>query len=477
MIRELFADASGDEQMSAEIATIIDEFLGRSRPEVVTASSVRLMLLRGRTHEAERHLREFRDAGSFPELADWVRCWYPGLSGLVSAPPPAASFEVGTGLEGLSVLAAFFAGHDSAAAVARADQVLRACPMGEPGLESLVSALATLVYADRADLAARWCEPLLEQTTSHCDPYWQGAFAAIRAETAIRQGRVKDAERCARNAFSHLPMEAWGVALGTPLAAMTMAKTALGKLEDAARYLAVPVLDAMFQTPVGLHYLSARGTYRLAAGAAEDALADFLACGDLMRGWGIDLPGVVAWRLGAVRALLQLGRTGEARRLAEEQLAEGRSAGAEHTRTWGIALRLRALTLPLRERPEALEQAVETLQLVQDTLELAHALADAGWAYSQLEDGPRARAAERRSRQLLRSCGASPQERPVPPPSPGADLSEAERRVATLAARGQTNRQISGVLFVTVSTVEQHLTRIYRKLGVSRRADLPVFLD
>ncbi|MFC4533140.1 helix-turn-helix transcriptional regulator [Sphaerisporangium dianthi] len=428
------------------------------------------MLLHGHTREAARHLREFHDAGSFPELADWVRCWYPGLSGLVSVPPAAPSFEVSTGLEGLRVLAAFFTGHDSAAAVARADQVLRACPMGEPGLESLVSALATLVYADRADLAARWCEPLLEQTTDHCDPYWQGAFAAIRAETAIRQGRIKDAERCARNAFSHLAMGAWGVALGTPLAAMTIAKTALGKLEDAARYLAVPVPDAMFQTPVGLHYLNARGTYRLSAGAADEALADFLTCGELMRSWGIDLPGVAAWRLGAVRALLRLDRKGEARQLADEQLAR-----AEHTRTRGIALRLRAATLPLAERPEVLEQAVETLQSVQDTLELAHALADAGSAYSRLGDGPRARSAERRSRQLLRSCGASPQERPGPPP--GADLSEAERRVATLAARGQTNRQISGKLFVTVSTVEQHLTRIYRKLGVSRRADLPVFLD
>lgn len=51
-------------------------------------------------------------------------------------------------------------------------------------------------------------------------------------------------------------------------------------------------------------------------------------------------------------------------------------------------------------------------------------------------------------------------------------LSEAELRVAELAADGLTNREIAGRLFITVSTVEQHLTRVYRKLVVTRRVDL-----
>jgi DNA-binding CsgD family transcriptional regulator/type II secretory pathway predicted ATPase ExeA len=56
------------------------------------------------------------------------------------------------------------------------------------------------------------------------------------------------------------------------------------------------------------------------------------------------------------------------------------------------------------------------------------------------------------------------------------ELSDAELRVATLAAAGRTNREIAAKLFVTVSTVEQHLTRIYRKLRVNGRADLPAWL-
>jgi DNA-binding CsgD family transcriptional regulator len=53
-----------------------------------------------------------------------------------------------------------------------------------------------------------------------------------------------------------------------------------------------------------------------------------------------------------------------------------------------------------------------------------------------------------------------------------AGLSEAEHRVAALAAAGFSNRRIASRLFITVSTVEQHLTRIYRKLGVTRRGEL-----
>ncbi|WP_344595717.1 AAA family ATPase [Streptomyces violaceusniger] len=51
-------------------------------------------------------------------------------------------------------------------------------------------------------------------------------------------------------------------------------------------------------------------------------------------------------------------------------------------------------------------------------------------------------------------------------------LSDAERRVAVLAADGHSNREISRKLWITVSTVEQHLTRVYRKLEVSGRPQL-----
>jgi DNA-binding NarL/FixJ family response regulator len=58
------------------------------------------------------------------------------------------------------------------------------------------------------------------------------------------------------------------------------------------------------------------------------------------------------------------------------------------------------------------------------------------------------------------------------PGSAGGRLSEAERQVAALAIRGLKNREIAEALFMAVATVEAHLTRLYRKLGIRTRSEL-----
>jgi ATP/maltotriose-dependent transcriptional regulator MalT len=52
------------------------------------------------------------------------------------------------------------------------------------------------------------------------------------------------------------------------------------------------------------------------------------------------------------------------------------------------------------------------------------------------------------------------------------ELTETEQRVAGLAAQGRTNKEIAAELFMGVSTVEAHLSRVYRKLGVRSRTAL-----
>jgi len=59
------------------------------------------------------------------------------------------------------------------------------------------------------------------------------------------------------------------------------------------------------------------------------------------------------------------------------------------------------------------------------------------------------------------------------PPAPLA-LTATEERVAALAAAGHTNREVAQALFVSPKTVEANLARIYRKLGISSRAELGV---
>ena len=45
--------------------------------------------------------------------------------------------------------------------------------------------------------------------------------------------------------------------------------------------------------------------------------------------------------------------------------------------------------------------------------------------------------------------------------------------MAELAAEGLTNREVAQALFLTVKTVETHLSHTYRKLGIRSRAELP----
>jgi len=56
-------------------------------------------------------------------------------------------------------------------------------------------------------------------------------------------------------------------------------------------------------------------------------------------------------------------------------------------------------------------------------------------------------------------------------------LTEAEARVAKLAAAGRTNREIADALFMAVRTVEGHLSHAYAKLGIRSRTELALYLE
>lgn len=56
----------------------------------------------------------------------------------------------------------------------------------------------------------------------------------------------------------------------------------------------------------------------------------------------------------------------------------------------------------------------------------------------------------------------------------GVDLSDRESEVLALIARGLTNAQIAGELFLSVETVKTYVKRLYAKLGVHNRAQAAV---
>ncbi|TDE02564.1 helix-turn-helix transcriptional regulator [Jiangella asiatica] len=72
-----------------------------------------------------------------------------------------------------------------------------------------------------------------------------------------------------------------------------------------------------------------------------------------------------------------------------------------------------------------------------------------------------------RAGQELGAAGGS-----VPATARLSDLTDAEHRIAALVASGKRNREIAAELFVSVRTVEAHLGRIFRKLGIRSRTEL-----
>jgi DNA-binding CsgD family transcriptional regulator len=380
--------------------------------------------------------------------------------------------------------------------IAEVEKILHGCDVHEHTLQMVV-ALMALVYGERLDVAAVWCDALMRNVEGKGAPLQQAILTAVRAEIAVLQGDMPRAERWARTALDLIPPASWGVVIGVPLASLLRARAAMGRHREAAEYLRTPVPEAMFQTVIGVHYLRARSLYFQSTGRHSAALLDYRSCGELLARWNIEAPAFAPWRSDTAVSCLWLGRLEEARRLAEEQLALTRPT---QQRTRGISLRVLAATRPLDERAALLDEAITTLRACGDRLELAQALVDLADMHRRM--GRSAPAAVREAVELCSACGVPtpgptgpdqaadparydvPGLRQAPDPRPAEHLhtapdklSEAERRVAELAAAGHTNRQIADQLFVTVSTVEQHLTKTYRKLRVSRRTQLRAALS
>lgn len=412
-----------------------------------------------------------RPGYGLPDRQRWARLAHQDGAALTSDPLR----------EALTVLAGSMVPTPDEDVVTSAEEVLQRYQSRRDMIGPLTAPLMALLYAGRADRTAVWADQFLLQAPMAKSHSWQAVLRAIRAEAALRLGDLRLAERYACDAWEVIRY-AWGVAAAGPLATLVQCALATGRLEEAERWLAVRTIPEVFETPLGLQYLDARGAYHLAAGSPELAREDLRRCRDLMLEWRTDVTGIVPWRIGLARVHLALGELTQARDLLHEQLY--RCAAVDH-RTQGRALRLLAGMAPPEQRRALLGQAVTHLQLSGDRVELARALGDGGRRLLAARQPARARRLLRRAYHLAQECGASGlaqhllrnepalADAPHPHPADQVDLlSEAERRVATLAAQGHTNRQIAGLLFITVSTVEQHLTKVYRKLDVKRRADL-----
>jgi len=229
--------------------------------------------------------------------------------------------------------------------------------------------------------------------------------------------------------------------------------------------------------------LQSRARLRLAQLRPTDAYADLLSAAARWDELGCCHPVLASWRIEATEALARLGDSASARRLAEQQLDLADRLGTPGAR--GAALRAMARAAPADQRTALLEQATSVLSESPARLEHTRALVDLGAALRRANRRrearePLSRALDlaqrgglrllgRRARSELLAAGARPRRDLLTGPHA---LTPAEHRVAALAAAGHSNREIAEQLYITLRTVETHLTHAFQKLQITTRTDL-----
>ena len=352
-----------------------------------------------------------------------------------------------------------------------------------------VLTFAALEFADSLERAAELAQKATDDARARGDLSGFALGLTLRADVEVRAGdldhAVDDAQDALQLAAEHGLAWAEPVSIGTLLEALAEQ----GRHEEAEVLLTERVLSEWQQGSArAATFMHARARLRLAQSRPEQALEDYRATGEILQRYAIDHPAGVMWRCGAALALLALDRRDEAAGLVDQELAMARSYGSPHP--IGNALRVAGLIAGGEQGRALLEEAVETLKASQAKLVYAQALVDLGAALRRSNERSAARehlrlgldlahrccasSLEERAMQELEASGARPRRRVIS----GLDaLTPSERRVAEMAARGMTNRDIAQTLFLSVRTIENQLRQVYLKLDIGSRRDLPQALD
>ncbi|MEU9356101.1 AAA family ATPase [Streptomyces griseoloalbus] len=397
-------------------------------------------------------------------------------------PPPGDTPAQRQQLAMLTVLTAMD-GRSAAESVRQARRALRS-PGLPLGTWSLLPASLALSLADETDEALDALDTVLRDSRRAAAVWTYSLALSTRAFVHLDQGGITRAMADAQTALDLCEGEEWGEGATMPQTALALALTERGEPERAEAVLDTVKRPRIEDFAWEYHgYLMARARARRARGDTESALDILRVCGDSLAGSGLANPVLTPWWLDAACLLAESGRLDEARAAADHgTVLAGRWGTA---RALGYAALARGAATPGPAGIAALEEAVRRLSASPARADHARALLLLGQALLA-EGAPReAREHLRNAVALARRCGCVALARQAREALVGAGgrmreitvspldmLTGTERTVAALVASGMSNREAAEALFVTVRTVELHLTSIYRKLGVTRRADL-----
>ncbi|MFE1175437.1 LuxR C-terminal-related transcriptional regulator [Streptomyces sp. NPDC058773] len=341
---------------------------------------------------------------------------------------------------------------------------------------------------DRPDETTDYLNSLSECARWHDSAPARTVLAMGRSEAAYRAGRLPQALDAA-----HRWYDLASAARGNPMVPLAVAGVLRVLVETGRHAEAWPLLRSVDPERYGTgwqwaHLLEARARLHLARGDLNPALEDLQECGRRQIAWQRDNPAILPWRSLAALTHLALDRPEQAARLAHQEWEQAQGWGTP--RTLGISLRTVGITTRGRHARKPLEESIDLLEEAGATLEQARSLIEYGTVRCAAGHTRLAREVTLRALTLARQCGAVELAdlardrlrafgaRPRRAHATGISaLTDSERRVAVLAARGLTNREIAETLFITRRTVENHLTSGFRKLGISGRRALAPLLE
>jgi DNA-binding CsgD family transcriptional regulator/tetratricopeptide (TPR) repeat protein len=305
----------------------------------------------------------------------------------------------------------------------------------------------------------------------------------VRGVALLWSGDLAGAELDLRNALAHADLIPGGTLVGA-MAGAFLAELLVerGEVDEALALVESLDDDESIAFNGGIHLLRARGFVRAAAGDHEAALRDLDECAARLAALEVDSPTWCSWRPAAVASHWALGNVERARELVREDVLHAERKGADVP--LGIALRVEGQVTTADPVP-VLERAIEVLSGTESRLELARAQVALGAALRRAGRRVEARpvlaegrlqatrsgapALARHAEDELAAAGARPRRLEI---TGASALTASERRVCELAGSGLRNREIAQRLFIAPKTVEVHLSRAYRKLGVSGREHL-----
>jgi DNA-binding CsgD family transcriptional regulator len=351
---------------------------------------------------------------------------------------------------------------------------------------SIGVACYALNYADRFDEAERLLIRMRADAQSQGSKFGFVGAGGPLALVARLRGDIRRAEAEARGVLEAEP-DPWMVIYVT--AELVEALVEQRRLDEAQELLASHGLDGEVPLTHATIWLTrSRAGLHAARGELSDALADLATCQAQVEAAGRRTPETIA---GLIRGALVRHLMGEgelARRDAERALAEAQNWNTPGA--VGAAMRALGVITGGARGIELLELAVSTLASSPQKLEHAKALLELGAALRrsghrrdcrppllesyELASAGGAKAVADRAREELAASGLRLRRQVAT----GVDtLTPSERRIAERAAAGASNPMIAQSLFLTVKTVEMHLSNTYRKLGISTRQELPRVLD